>query len=163
MTCKRWGFEIRIWAKPICLDALFFRKSLYKELQLCSFKHSMLDGLVEPKHTASNLCASDLASCQNGFRVNRTWRLHHYGFGLIILWSFILLLRFVATLDIINGGHVLNRQSKAAYIYIYIYIYMPVKVIEWKSLKQSTFWDVKNSTPLMGLEPTISRLHTEFH
>ena len=42
------------------------------------------------------------------------------------------------------------------YIYIYIYIYMPVKVNVWMSLKQSTFYEVENSTPLLGLERTIS-------
>ena len=30
-------------------------------------------------------------------------------------------------------------------------------------LKQSTFYDAENSKPLVGLEPTISRLHNEFH
>ena len=46
------------------------------------------------------------------------------------------------------------------YIYIHIYvcvsIYLPVKVNERISLKQWTFYDVENNTPLVGLEPTIS-------
>ena len=48
-------------------------------------------------------------------------------------------------------------------IYIYISVYLPVMVNERMSLKQSTFYDVENSTPLVGLEPTISRLHTKFY
>ena len=41
-----------------------FRKSVHKELQFCSFKHFMLDPLDEPKHSARNLYANDLAPCQ---------------------------------------------------------------------------------------------------
>ena len=52
------------WEKPICLDALTFCKSMHKELQFCSFKHSMLDPLEEPKHSAPVLYASDLAPRQ---------------------------------------------------------------------------------------------------
>ena len=55
---------IWFWAKSICLDALHFRKSSHKELQFCSFKQSILDRLVEPKHSASYSYASDLAPCQ---------------------------------------------------------------------------------------------------
>ena len=36
---------------------------MHKELQFCSFKYSMLDPLEEPKHSAPNLYASDLAPC----------------------------------------------------------------------------------------------------
>ena len=43
---------------------IIFRKSMRKELQFCSFKQSMLDCLVEPKHSASYSYASDLAPCQ---------------------------------------------------------------------------------------------------
>ena len=50
--------------KAICLDAPLFRKSMHKELQVCSFKHSMLYPLEELKHSASNLYASDLAPCR---------------------------------------------------------------------------------------------------
>ena len=64
MICKRRVFEIGFWAKPTCLDVLLLRKSLHKEFQICSFKHSMLDSLVESNHSASNLCASDLGPCQ---------------------------------------------------------------------------------------------------
>ena len=51
------------------------------------------------------------------------------------------------------------------HIYIYIiHIYTsPCKGNARKSLKQSTFYEVGISTSLVGLEPTISRLHTEFH
>ena len=35
-------------------------------------------------------------------------------------------------------------------------VYLPVEVNERMSLEQSTFYDVENSTPLVGLEPTIS-------
>ena len=59
----------------------------------------------------------------NSFHGNRIWRLHHNGFGLINFLSFILLIRFLAILDSLDGGHVSNRQSNA-YIYIYIYIYL---------------------------------------
>ena len=38
---------------------IIFRKSLHKELQFCSFKHSMLDSLGEPNNSAPNLYASD--------------------------------------------------------------------------------------------------------
>ena len=48
----------------MCLGALFFRKCMHKELQFCSFKHSMLDPSSEPEHSAPNLYASDLAPCQ---------------------------------------------------------------------------------------------------
>ena len=49
------------------MGALLFRESMHKELQFCSFKHSMLDPLdmlEEPKHSATNQYASDLAQCQ---------------------------------------------------------------------------------------------------
>ena len=61
---KEGAFVIWFWSKPIWLDALIFRKSLHKELQFCLFKHSMPDRLVEPKHSAPNLYASDYAQCQ---------------------------------------------------------------------------------------------------
>ena len=41
-----------------------FYKSMHKELQFCLFKHFMLDPLEEPKHSAPNLYASDLAPCE---------------------------------------------------------------------------------------------------
>ena len=70
-TCKNLGwhakeqaFVIWFWEKRMCLDALFFRKSMHKELQSCSFQHSTLDPLEEPKHYAPYLYASDLAPCQ---------------------------------------------------------------------------------------------------
>ena len=72
-------------------------------------------------------------------------------------------------LDSLDGGHVSSRQSDVAYIYIYIYIYIcvcvfkPVKVKKRIPLIRSTFYDVENSTPLVGLEPTISRLRIELH
>ena len=44
----------------------------------------------------------------------------------------------------------------------HVCVYLSVKVDTLMSLKQSKFCEVENSTPLMGLEPTISRLHTEF-
>ena len=84
----------------------------------------MLGRLVEPSHFAPNLYASDLAPCQIFFHGNRKWRLHHSGFGLITLLSCILLIRLLAILDSIDGGHVSNHQSNATYIYIYIYIYI---------------------------------------
>ena len=60
--------------------------------------------------------------------------------------------------------HEIVKAMQHIYIYIHMYqSYLPVKVNEWMSLKQSTFYDVENSTPLVGLEPTISRLHTDFH
>ena len=46
------------------LDALLFRKSMHKELQFYSFKYSIVGPLEEPKHSAPNLYASDLAPCQ---------------------------------------------------------------------------------------------------
>ena len=61
-TCKRIGWYAKeqacviwFWEKPICLDALLFRKPMYKELQFCS---------LETKRSALNLYASDLAPCQ---------------------------------------------------------------------------------------------------
>ena len=48
----------------MCLDALLFRKSMQKELQFCSFKHSMVGPLEEPKRSAPNPYANDLAPCQ---------------------------------------------------------------------------------------------------
>ena len=48
----------------MCLDPLLFHKSMHKELQFCSFKHSMVAPLEDPKHSAPNLYASDLAPCQ---------------------------------------------------------------------------------------------------
>ena len=40
---------------------------------------------------------------------------------------------------------------------------MPVKGNTRISLKKSTFYEEEISTSLVGLEPTISRLHSEFH
>ena len=66
----------------------------------------------------------------------------------------------MAILGSIDGSHVWNHQNNAAYVYIYVRVcvsvYLPVEVNERMSLKQSTFYDVENSTPLVGLEPTIS-------
>ena len=53
--------------------------------------------------------------------------------------------------------------SRIKYICIYMFIYMPVKVKKRMPLQRSTFYDVENITPLVGLEPTILRLHVEFH
>ena len=52
---KEQAFVICFWENPMCLNALLFRKSMHKELQFCSFKHSMLDPLEEPKLSALNL------------------------------------------------------------------------------------------------------------
>ena len=52
---------------------------------------------------------------------------------------------------------------KYMYIYTYTYAYLPVKVNERMFLKQSIFYDVDNSTPLVGLEPTISWLHNKLY
>ena len=49
------------------------------------------------------------------------------------------------------------------YVYTYTYAYLPVKVNEQMFLKQSTFYEVDNSTPLVGLEPTISWLHNKLY
>ena len=138
-TCKNLGwhakeqaFVIWFWEKPMCLDALLFRKPMHKERQFFSFKHSMLDPLEEPMHSAPNLYGSYLAPSQNSFHGNWIWQLHHNGFGLITLSSFILLITFLAILDFINSVHISSRQSNAPYIYdiyifIYISLYLPVK------------------------------------
>ena len=68
------------------------------------------------------------------------------------LLSFILLIRFLAILDSLDGGHVSNRQSNAN-IYIYIYVHLPAKFNERMFLKQSTFYDGEYSTPWWGSNP----------
>ena len=132
---KEQAFVIWFYEKPMCLDALLFRKSAHKELQFCSFKHSMLDPLEEPKYSSPNLYASDLAPCQiismeieNGTSsqwvwVNCSFTLHttyhvfgHFGFH---WWC----------------PYIQSSKQCTTYIYIYthththtyIYIYMPVK------------------------------------
>ena len=111
----------------------------------------------------------------NSFQGNWKWQLHHNGFGLITISSFILLIMFSVILGFIDGAHISSCEIDAPYIYIcicmylgiyiciYIYIYMPVKGNTRISLKQSTFYEVEISTSLVGLEPMISRLHTKFH
>ena len=142
MTCKRTSFCIMVLGKANMFGRTTFCKSMHKELQFCSFNHSMLDPLEEPKHSVPNIYASDLAPCQNGFHGNWIWQLHHNGFGLITLSSFILLSTFLATLNFIDGVHVSSRQCNA-YIYIYIYIYICLKSNTRISLKQSTFSEVE--------------------
>ena len=68
----------------------------------------------------------------NRIRENWMWQLHHNGLWLITLLSSILLINFVGHFD--------------------IYIYIPVKV-KRMPLERSTFSDVENNTPLVGLEP----------
>ena len=104
----------------MCLDALLFRKSMHKELQFWSFKDFMLDPLEEPKHSAPNLYASDLAPCQIVSMGNSYHGLHHNGFGLINLSNFTLLITFLAILDFVDGVHISNIHS-SKHIYIYIY------------------------------------------
>ena len=112
--------------KPLCLGALLFLKSMHKELQFCLFKHSLLDPLEEPKRSApTDLYASDLAPCQivsMGIEYGSSITMD-LG-GLITLWSFILLITFLAILDFIDGVHISSRQSNAPYINIYIHIYI---------------------------------------
>ena len=143
---KRGALIIWFWAKSICLDALLFRKSLHKELH---FFIQVIDSrsFIGAKTFRFLFICQWFSSMSNSFHRKRLCRLHN-GFGLITLLSFILLISFVAISDSIDGG-----QS----------VYLPVKVTKRMSLKQSTFYDVENSTPLVGLEPTISRLHTELH
>ena len=88
----------------------------------------------------------------NSFHGNRIWRLHHNGFRLIDILSFILLIKFLAILDSFDGGHASNRQSNAIYIYVYVCIYLPVKVNEPMSLK-STLYDVEKAHTWWGLNP----------
>ena len=109
----------------MCLDALLFRKSMHKELQFCSFKHSMLDPLEKPKHSAPNLYASDIAPCQT---VSMGME---YG-------SFITMVRVNYSFKLYTTCHVFGhfgfhwwcpciQSSKQCtthtYIYVYIYIY----------------------------------------
>ena len=113
----------------------------------------MLDPLVEPKHSAPNLYASDLAPCQTvsvgieygGFIIMDlgkfyAFKLHTTYNALAILYS-------------IDGRHVSNCQNNASYVCLYL----PVQFDTLMSLKQVTFYEVENSTPMMGLKPTISR------
>ena len=112
------------------------------------------------------------SSMPNSFRGNRIWWLHHNGFGLITPFSFILLLSFfghwpfwiplmMAMYQIVKAMHIY-----ILYIYIYtIYIYCVCLLrlrneCPWKSHK---FCDVEISTPPVGIDPTISRLHIKFH
>ena len=108
-----------------------------------------------------------LSSMPNSFRANQIWQLHHNGFGLITLLSFILLIIFwpfwIPMMVAMHQIVIYIYEYIYIFIYIHIYIYVPVKVKKRMPLKRSTFYDVGNSTPLVGLEPTISRLHIEFH
>ena len=69
----------------------------------------MLDPLEESKHSAPNLYASD--SMPNNFHGNWIWQLHHNGFGLITLSSFIPLITLLAILNFIDGVHLSSRHS----------------------------------------------------
>ena len=122
---KGGAFIIWIWAKSICLDALLFRKSLQKELQFCSFQQSILDRLVEPKHSVSDSYASDLVPCQivsvgieyGGLIiiwVNYSFK-HYTTYQ--VFWSFRIPLRLVM--------YQIVKASQHIYVYIlYINIYV---------------------------------------
>ena len=138
---KGGSFIIWFWAKPMCLDELLFRNSLHKELQFCLFKQSILDRLVEPKAFCFLFICQWFSSTSNSFRGNRIWRLPHNEFGLITLLSLILLIRFLAISDSIDGGHVSNRQSNAAYIYIYIYICLYICLLR---LRNECHWNSRH-------------------
>ena len=113
----------------------------------------MLGRSVEVKYSAPHIYVSDLAPCQIV-----SMGIEYGGFitmdlGLIELLNFILLIKFLAFWIPLM---VVMYQIVKAMQYIYIYVYLPVKVNERMSLKQSTFYYVENSTPLVGL-------HTKFY
>ena len=68
---------------------------------------------------------------------------------------------FLAILYSLDGRHVSNRQINASYKCVCVCI-SACEGWHTNVLETSTFYEVENSTPLMGLEPTITRLHTEF-
>ena len=72
---------------------------------------------MEPKYSAPNLYASDVAPCQI-VSMGIKWRLQYNGFGLINLSNFILIIITITILDFLDGGHVSNRQGNGIYIYI---------------------------------------------
>ena len=92
-----------------------FRKSMHKELQFCSCKHSMIDPLEEPRQSAPNLYASDITPWELNMAAS-SWILVNYSFKLYLLFM------FLTILDFIDGVHISSCQSNAPYIYIYIYI-----------------------------------------
>ena len=78
---KEQAFVMWFWLKPVCLDAILFRKPM----QFCSFMHSMQDPLVVPTHFVPNVYASDLTPCKTV-----SVGIEHGSF-IITLLSFILL------------------------------------------------------------------------
>ena len=113
----------------------------------------MLDRLLEPKHCGHNLYANDLAPCQivsvgieGGPFIIMMNLLLSAVFYLACCWPFSISLILVMY-KIVKEIH---------HICIYTSVYLPVKVNTQISLKSSIFYGVENSTPLVGIEPTIS-------
>ena len=79
----------------------------------------------------------------------------------ITLLSFIpLFLHIFLAIPLMVVMYQIVKAIHHIYIYIYMPVYLSVKFNTRMSLKQSTFYDVENSTSLVGLEPTISGLHS---
>ena len=111
---KEGAFVIWFWTKQICFDPCTENCNFVQAIDARSFGGA--------KAFCFLFICQWLSSMPNIFRGNRIWWLHHNGFGLITLFSFIILISFLPILDSIDGDHLSNCQSNAAYIYIYIYI-----------------------------------------
>ena len=95
-----------------------FRKPMHKELQFCWCKHSMLDPVEEPRHSAPNLYTSDLTPWELNMAASSQWISDTYFFKLYTtyssrFWPFLSSL-MVSIYPVVKAMH---------HIYIYIYIY----------------------------------------
>ena len=140
-------FVIWFWAQPICLDALLFHKSLHKN-------YNLFIQVIDARSFGGAKVVCFLFICQwfgslpGSFRGNGILKLHHNGFGLITLLSFIQLIKFFWPIWIPLWWSCI-KSSKQCNIYIYIYSgYLHVKVKERMSLQTvAILWHGKEHTP----------------
>ena len=90
-----------------------------KNCNFCLCKHSMLDPLEEPRHSAPNLYASDLTPWELNMAASSQWISVNYSFKLYTtyssrFWPFWILL-MVSIYPVVKAMH---------HIYIYIYLYI---------------------------------------
>ena len=118
----------------------------------------MLDPLVEPKQSAPTLYASDLAPCQIV-----SLGIEYCGFIIMDL-GYLLFALFIICWSISDCWWSCIQSSKQ-YVHtcvcvclsVSVPVYLPVKVNTGMSLKQSTFYEMENSTPLVELDRTYDR------
>ena len=128
-TCKNLGwhtkeqaFVIWFWENPIVRTHYFFVNPCTKN---CNFVHPMLAPLEEPKHSAPNLYASDLAPCQIVSMGIEYGSFITMGLGWLLFQALYYLSRFCPFwISLMVSIYAVAKAMHHIYIYIHVYIYI---------------------------------------